>query len=356
MVDKALVIVVFGTVACVPPEAGKPAARDSGLQADSAPTLTTDSEPTTSESTPPYDDGTDTDDDGLTDVEEAALSTDPGAVDTDGDGLSDGLEVLGGDGLDPGQIPVSPLHADLLVEVDWMEADDHTHYFVDEAVQINVAAFAASPRMNPDGTTGIRLHVDRGQWGGGNVIAHASRTNPATFAEVRSANFGAARHGIFHHAMFIHTYDSSGSSGVADFVGDNLIVSLGYWFDQGEVPTDQAGTFMHELGHNLGLDHGGGDGINNKPNYPSVMNYAWQTTGLDGSAFLTTAGDYDYSYGLEPDVNEADLGFDVDGDRRLTSTIHDHDDWSAVILDWAAVPGHMLVSREIRCGPPLGLR
>ena len=33
---------------------------------------------------------------------------------------------------------------------------------------------------------------------------------------------------------------------------------------------------MHELGHTLGLHHGGGDDINNKPNYYSVMNYAWQ--------------------------------------------------------------------------------
>jgi hypothetical protein len=30
---------------------------------------------------------------------------------------------------------------------------------------------------------------------------------------------------------------------------------------------------MHELGHNLGLWHGGGDNINYKPNYLSVMNY-----------------------------------------------------------------------------------
>jgi hypothetical protein len=38
----------------------------------------------------------------------------------------------------------------------------------------------------------------------------------------------------------------------------------------------QAGTLMHELGHNLNLDHGGKDDINCKPNYLSVMNYAFQ--------------------------------------------------------------------------------
>jgi len=33
---------------------------------------------------------------------------------------------------------------------------------------------------------------------------------------------------------------------------------------------------MHELGHNLGLRHGGGDNLNCKPNYPSVMSYSRQ--------------------------------------------------------------------------------
>ena len=38
----------------------------------------------------------------------------------------------------------------------------------------------------------------------------------------------------------------------------------------------QAAAFMHELGHTLGLLHGGGDDINFKPNYVSVMNYLWE--------------------------------------------------------------------------------
>jgi hypothetical protein len=33
---------------------------------------------------------------------------------------------------------------------------------------------------------------------------------------------------------------------------------------------------MHELGHTLGLDHGGKDAVNHKPNYISVMNYSYQ--------------------------------------------------------------------------------
>jgi hypothetical protein len=50
-------------------------------------------EPTAAPTEAPVDDGTDTDEDGLTDVEEAALGTDPENPDTDEDGISDGDEV-----------------------------------------------------------------------------------------------------------------------------------------------------------------------------------------------------------------------------------------------------------------------
>ena len=61
---------------------------------------------------------------------------------------------------------------------------------------------------------------------------------------------------------------------------------------------------MHELGHNLGLRHGGEDHTQWKPNYTSVMNYAFQTRGL----FIGgTGGHYDYSQYDLPDLNENSL-------------------------------------------------
>lgn len=65
--------------------------------------------------------------------------------------------------------------------------------------------------------------------------------------------------------------------------------------------TQQAGTFMHELGHNLFLQHGGVDSVNYKANYLSVMNYFFQFPGI-----LPT-NRYDYSAALLPSLDENNL-------------------------------------------------
>jgi hypothetical protein len=41
-----------------------------------------------------------------------------------------------------------------------------------------------------------------------------------------------------------------------------------------------AAVFLHELGHALSLGHGGGDALNHKPNYLSLMNYAFAVDGV----------------------------------------------------------------------------
>ena len=106
------------------------------------------------------------------------------------------------------------------------------------------------------------------------------------------------------------------STGLSELPGFNFIVSLGATFDQG-FSIDHyfvGGTFMHELGHNFGLEHGGvfedGYESNYKPNYISVMNYSYQF-GIRYAAELgstTTAGmRLDYSRSALDPLNETDL-------------------------------------------------
>lgn len=84
------------------------------------------------------------------------------------------------------------------------------------------------------------------------------------------------------------SYDSSGR---AEIYGNDVIVTLGDW-GLNTKTTDaayqlvnfQAGTIMHELGHNLGLRHGGDEDNNYKPNYYSTMNYLYQLMGLGTDA------------------------------------------------------------------------
>ncbi len=74
----------------------------------------------------------------------------------------------------------------------------------------------------------------------------------------------------------------------------------------------EAARIMHELGHNLGLMHGGGDGVNWKPNYISVMNYLFSggipTAAATGSTVPNPTGTYlDYSESALPSLNESNL-------------------------------------------------
>src|SRR6185369_10155252 len=65
--------------------------------------------------------------------------------------------------------------------------------------------------------------------------------------------------------------------------------------------------FMHEFGHTLGLDHSGGEGdadsVNRKPNFPSVMSYAYQTNGIFRGGVLV----FDYSRDALPEIDETKL-------------------------------------------------
>ncbi|MGC1708429.1 MAG: hypothetical protein WA799_01315 [Nitrosotalea sp.] len=92
---------------------------------------------------------------------------------------------------------------------------------------------------------------------------------------------------VFHYALLTSIVsEDPGSSGLGEEYGNDMMVTLGA---SGFSPStaDQEGTFMHELGHNLGLYHGGvATDPNCKPNFLSVMNYLYQLPILDPNWFL----------------------------------------------------------------------
>jgi hypothetical protein len=102
-----------------------------------------------------------------------------------------------------------------------------------------------------------------------------------------------------------HNYDSTTSSGISRGIGaSDLIVSLGSFTNGVGSVDEQAGTLMHELGHNLGLHHGGGDDTNYKPNYLSIMSYGFQLGGVIKGG---VAGTFDYSRSALANLNENSL-------------------------------------------------
>jgi hypothetical protein len=221
-------------------------------------------------------------------------------LDSDGDGLLDDWETGGADLNNDGQIdttndinlvaldpnnPPNRLRKDVYLEIDWMDCaqggcapgDSHSHRFLDpngngvpDVVEQMIAAFARANVRNPDGSTGITLHVDYGQLGGGNAIAD-DQVNIVP-ANVQVNNFDRRRRRIFHYSLLTH------QGGAAAYLRGQFLWSSINGTDRNlRNVIGVAALFMHELGHNLGLQHGGGEEVHFKPNYLSVMNYAFQT-------------------------------------------------------------------------------
>jgi hypothetical protein len=252
---------------------------------------------------------TDTDSDRLYDcvetntgtyVSTSDTGTDPNDSDTDDDSIQDGDEVLGTlDGLDLPGLGVSPLIKTILVEYDWFDDSGHSHRPTAKMMDSLNAAFNKE---------GIQLINDYGQgsapFDGGNLISDADGDVDgfgSEHAAYKAANFASNRNGYFHYAMHPHSYNNGGSSGLAEVTGDDIInATLGWSTNYQQV----AGTIMHELGHNLGLRHGGNEGQNWKPNYNSVMNYQYQMSGVDNNCTILGNGVLAYSHGTRPSLDE----------------------------------------------------
>ncbi|HJV51069.1 MAG TPA: hypothetical protein VJ652_06410 [Noviherbaspirillum sp.] len=232
-----------------------------------------------------------------------------GVADSDHDGIPDSAKKAGGSyaGMDLYAMGARPGRRDVFLEIDHMQGDDPALTPRAEALQKLVDVFAAK---------NIALHIDAGplyadgfdplrfNLGGGEAVEFAKcieldvsasgpRAGCASLYDYKAAHFDVRRRLAFHYALFASSQNldgSAGSSGVAELLGNDIVITLGgYRLGSGSTASQnmlinlQAGTLMHEFGHNLGLRHGGFEDANYKPNHTSVMNYMYQFAGLSAA-------------------------------------------------------------------------
>lgn len=306
---------------------------------------------------------------------------------------------------------------DIFIEIDHMDpyrngtsSKDIAMLPSRKALNKVVAAFARQ---------GIVLHFDVGDLfdqnpglnpenmdlGGGQKVPHSkgigfSLQSHSDFYLYKRQYQGFNRSQIFHYLLLADTQSTEnkpGSSGIAELPGNDMIVTLGHWgfSDSSEQQSNyyaniQAATIMHELGHNLGLKHGGHDDVNHKPNYLSVMNYLYAMVGLPdtesspGDRYLRSqvyrgrnnchysglqnspySSDFiiDYSAGERLQINESSIheltgqigtntfvdfncngvqdkltpySEDLNHDKKI-SVLYDHNDWQSIKLGFSSL-------------------
>ena len=166
----------------------------------------------------------------------------------------------------------NPDHKDVFVQIDFASAGLRQAAACSEIDKI-VAAFANAPVANPDGKPGIALHIDAGKVCpsrsydlGGSRTFNAGPC-PGTSETFNAINLPESRAGTFHVAGLVPTCGGGGGEGgAASLLGTEMVV-----YTDG---TGFAHVLMHELGHNLGLDHQ----FPGQPNRISSMNTRLQVS------------------------------------------------------------------------------
>lgn len=269
------------------------------------------------------------DGDGLGTPLESFLGTDPFETDSDQDGISDDYEVYGKDStaLNPVKFPTwgaDPLLKDLFVEVDWQQClgDSSTCPNGIDTGQLTPEHVAQVKsdfwpvRVHFDiGTfnTDPETWFDWGSWGGATRMETSYGPDDISGQEGESEE----RQYLFHHGFSFPFY-----TGHSWWVPGPYFTTTNAGFPSGRVTS-------HELGHNLGLHHGGRPftlGYNYKTNYFSIMNYRSEFTAP-------------FSHGLLPSLNPTALDEQLGIGTTSANALAGISTWYAVnpttgAIDW----------------------
>lgn len=250
-------------------------------------------------------------------------------ADSDGDGLLDTWEMNGlevdGHFVDLPAMGADPMHKDVFVEVDYMNRP-----LSSRVVQTLMQSFADAPVTNPDGTTGINLHIDTGPrgimradnatWGSlsqANAVpfqeklgttqvgANGKDDYVSTEAEAIRRTHFKKRRGVFHYAILANLLGGAYSGTTSGIAWDDTLGIAGAHHDTHD---KMSATLMHVLGHHFGLDRSGVvDEPNREPNYLSVMNYRFPD-GLIRRDTPVRQFDYSrFSLAALPDIDDSQL-------------------------------------------------
>jgi hypothetical protein len=243
------------------------------------------------------------------------------AVDTDKDGIPNTAKVKGGTfaGLDLYKMGARLGQRDLFIHVDYMGPE------TGKAVDLALVPQAESLQKVLDvfKRHKIQVHFDVGnlftssedpaKFNLSGNLSHEKQFSKCTeipdpahpqncrsLYEFSSSSPDVRRRPIFRYMLLASSQIEDGgrdSSGIAELPGNKFEISLGQWQlsavggkSKNMLVNFQAATIMHELGHTIGLRHGGFEHANLKPNYFSVMNYLYQLEGLplDGAGIGPT--------------------------------------------------------------------